>query len=158
MKRVPQLFSTFKILRIVYVLSYWLVPVLSVIGYYYLSILLVVLWSGRYKIGISNNAARRRREIDGDLKGGIVTVLKIPVYRNRRKETFLHRVFKKKNYRPKRAGKAAGKSEHFRLSLIDVLLAKAIYLFFFVKSNIMPLVYYSVLLGFVIYVVLRHYN
>lgn len=139
MKRTPQIFSRFKILRIGYVLLYWLLP---------------LLWFGRYKIGISNNAKRRRKEVDKDLPGGVVTVLKIPVYKNRTKETYLHNLFKSKNYKPKRAGKGAGKSEHFKLNWFDVVKAKAIYLFFFIKSNIVG----ALVVCFILWRVLIEYN
>jgi len=124
MKRVPQ-FSQFRLLRIVFVLIYWSCP---------------LLWFGRYKIGISNNARRRRREIDNDLKGGIVTVLKIPVYNAIRKESSLHALFSGERYTPRRAGKAAGRTEHFKLNFFQILQTKILFLFFLAQSNIVLLV------------------
>ena len=136
MRRIPINGNIWVVRKLFFVL-YWCCP---------------LLWFGKYKIGISYQTSKRRRDIDNDLPGGIVTVLAVRVLKAEKKESLLHRMYKPKNYRPRKAGKSAGKSEHFNLSLFDILVIKSIYLFFFVVSNIVG----TMCLSFIFFVVWRN--
>lgn len=136
MRRVP--FSAWPIFRLVFALFHWVIP---------------VLWGGRYKIGISNDPDLRRRRIDNDLPGGIIVVFAVPVLRVTEKESYLHRAYKRDRYKPRRAGKSAGRSEHFNLNLFQVIEIKALMVLFFLKSNIVGLM----ALTFISYIVYNYY-
>ena len=117
-------------------------PILFIIHW-----LIPLSWSGKYKIGISYSTKKRRGQVDRALKGGVVTVLSVPLLFTEQIEGFLHKVFKQKQYWPRRAGKGAGKSEHFKLNLLEVILLKLLMIFFWATSNIV----YVILFGAIIY-------
>lgn len=138
MRRVTLPFSNFFLFRLIFVALHWVLP---------------ILWGGRYKIGISNDPKRRRRGIDRDLPGGIIVVFAVPVLKVTEKESQLHKEYKKDKYHPRRAGKGAGRTEHFYLNFIQVIEIKCTMIFFFLKSNVVGLM----IVTFISYLVYRHY-
>ena len=138
MRRVRLPFCNWLLFRVLFSILHWLLP---------------ILWGGRYKIGISNDPKRRRKGIDRDLPGGIIVVLAVPVFKVSEKESQLHKEYRKDKYKPKRAGRGAGKTEHFYLNFIQVIEIKATMIFFFLKSNIIALI----ALTFMSYVIYRYY-
>ena len=136
MRRVP--FSSWMLFRVIFVGLHWVLP---------------ILWGGRYKIGVSDDPDFRRRKIDRDLPGGIVVVFAVPVLRVTEKESYLHKAYRQERYKPRRAGRSSGRTEHFNFNFFQVIEIKSLMFWFFLRSNVVGLM----ALTFISYVVYQYY-
>ncbi len=77
------------------------------------------IFGGRLiKIGISKTPKRRKREVDKAFGENRIIDIdhKVKILFAKKRERFLHKMFKGNNYKPKRVGRAGGRSEWFKVN------------------------------------------
>lgn len=106
-----------------------------------------VTFQRQYKIGISKKVYRRHRTINRAVPGGARLVTSKFFLYPERIENRLHEIFADSRHNLKRAGKGAGKTEWFYLSIVELVLLRLWLGWFYVRISV-AIVFVIVLIYF----------